>query len=1212
MSKNNQLNLQLVINQLLELDLKCDDVSVILKKALNIILKSPISDKFLKKGVVMLAEENGKKLKLVAKKNVSAEVIKTCNNVDFGDCICSTTALTKEVQFISYHKHGDSNDEHGHYSLPILYQNELLGVLTIYLLPHHKKDNDEITSLETITKTLALILYRKKDIKYLDFIKTKLDKSFGNEYFKVLAKFLTKELGMKYCLIGKYDTNSTLIKSLVFVDEQKVLKNIEFSILDTPCKNLLNQDSYFYPNNIQQLFPNNPILAELNAKSYYGLLIKSDKNYPIGVIVFVHNEPIENEVDKNHILKLILPRLTSECERENYEDKLIQNEKKYKDIFHKFQDIFIRATLLSNGETIISEVSPSITKFAGYKPSDLIGKSSSSFYYDISQREEMMKTLKQHKQIKDYPLTFLKKSGELVYALVTSQLIIENNKPTEIRVVARDVTDKRIDEIRKEISYLIAKKTQRRITNFNSLAEYIHKILGNAIDTSNFSICLLNLNNNTIDFPIFYDDKLKTKGTSFSRPIDNGLTEYIIKNKNFFIKNKNELDQLIIDNQITYSIPSPKIYISFPLKCEGNVVGALTVKSYKNENQFINADIELLDFIAVQLSNIIERDQWQTSLIEKEKYFRALVESSLEVTGIVGEDAKINYISESVETIMAYSAHNFIGKYFYDFIPAKYHYTAINQFERVIQGKSFKNPFLVKLITKENKVRIIEYTLNNQLKNKDIKGIIFNAHDITEEHYNQKKLKISQEALNLEQENYRTIFNNANDGIILIDKKLNIIETNNRMTKILGYSKNELLSKKIVDLTLKREVLMLKKQFSKLAKQEVSKLSLENLSIHKSGKQIICNVFIKTVLDSNKKIDYYIAFVTDVTKTVEAIKRATDLENALESSANILFIDKKGFILHASKKACLNTGYTQKELVGQSTKIFNSKYHPKEYFKNLWTTIQSGKVWNGEIKNKRKDKTDQWFYMTVIPIKDINNEIDYYINVRQDITKDKVIRVERIKEVIDAQEKEKETFAKELHDGLGQMLLASKMNLTAIKSDIITLDESTQNIYNNSLKLLTDAIHEARNVSHGLMSRALVQFGLSFAINDIISNLESTQTAIKFKYIQNINEQRFDEEIEKGLYRVLQELISNIIKHSEATTAEIKIIKKGKNIQITVKDNGVGILNNILDPNKSLGIGLKNIETRINYLSGSFIVNENNENGTEFNITVPTNTLVIA
>lgn len=1211
MSSSNQLNLQIVINQLLELDLKYNDVSVILNKALNIILKSPISDKFLKKGVVMLAEENGKKLKLVAHKNASLETIYNCKKVAFGECICGKAALTKTIQYSNNNcvdhqkKYKEKEEKHGHYSLPILYHNDLLGVLTIYLTEQHKKNNEEITALETITKTLALILHKKKDAKYLNFIKNRLDKSYGNEYFKVLAKFLTKELGMKYCIIGKYDANTKLINSLVFVDKQKVLKNLEFSILDTPCKNLLNQDSYFYPNNIQQLFPNNPILAKLNAKSYYGLLIKSDKNDPIGVIVFVHNEPIDNGIEKNQVLKLILPRLTSECERKNYEDKLILNEKKYKDVFDKFQDVFVRATLLPNGESIITEVSPSIYKFSGFKPTELVGKPSSSFYQNVSQREEMMKILMRDKQIKDYPLTFVKKTGDIIFAQVTSQLIFKNNKPSEIRVVARNVTDKRNEELRKEISYLIAKKAQRRITNINSLAEYIYKLLSNIIDTSNFKIALIKEDKGIVDFPIYVDQQHSSNLSSFSRPLTNGLIEYIVKSKNVFIKRGQEINDIIKIKGLDFKFKLPKILIAFPIKNEGKVEGLLMVMSYKNENTFSQNDIDLLDFVSTQLSNIIEKDQWQTSLIEKEKYFRSLVESSLEVTGIVGDDAKINYISESVKNIMGYPAHFFIGKCFHEFIPKKYYESAIGQFEKVINGKPFHNPFLVKLVSNDKGVRIIQYTLNNQLKNKEIKGIIFNAQDITEKHYNQKKLIASQEALFNQQENYRTIFNHANDGIIRIDKKFNIIECNKRMISILGYSKKELLTKSIFDITLKSDIPVIKQRMKKLAKRELTKISIEKRSVHKNGKQVVCKVYVKPILDENKHIDYYIAFITDITKRVDAIKRATDLEKALEQSANVLFVNTKGVIINAGKKVAINTGYNIKELIGSSTKLFNSGFHSKDFFKQMWKTIQSGQVWSGEIQNKKKDGTLYWLFMTIIPIKDIDNNIEYYINIRHDITQEKISKINNIREVINAQEQEKENFAKELHDGMGQMLLASKMNLDAIKPEIEQLDGSTISVYNNSVKLLTQAIQEARTVSHGLMSRVLNQFGLAYSIKDMLKNNEIAERKIKFDYVQNINEERFGGELEKGLYRVLQELTSNIVKHSEATCAKIEILKKGKNLHIRVTDNGVGIKNNILKPTTKLGIGLKNIETRINYLSGSFLINQEYKNGTEIIIVVP-------
>lgn len=94
------------------------------------------------------------------------------------------------------------------------------------------------------------------------------------------------------------------------------------------------------------------------------------------------------------------------------------------------------------------------------------------------------------------------------------------------------------------------------------------------------------------------------------------------------------------------------------------MVGALTVMSYKTSKILCNNDLELLEFVSTQLSTIVEREQWQKSLIEKEKYFRTLVESSHEVIGIVDVNGIMQHVSESVKSILGYNSYEMIGKSF--------------------------------------------------------------------------------------------------------------------------------------------------------------------------------------------------------------------------------------------------------------------------------------------------------------------------------------------------------------------------------------------------------------------------------------------------------------------------------------------------------------------------------------------------------------------
>jgi signal transduction histidine kinase len=151
------------------------------------------------------------------------------------------------------------------------------------------------------------------------------------------------------------------------------------------------------------------------------------------------------------------------------------------------------------------------------------------------------------------------------------------------------------------------------------------------------------------------------------------------------------------------------------------------------------------------------------------------------------------------------------------------------------------------------------------------------------------------------------------------------------------------------------------------------------------------------------------------------------------------------------------------------------------------------------------------------------------------------------------------------------------------------------------MELLTEAVQEARNISHGLMSRVLTKFGLSYAITEIVNNI-NTSKKLKISFKQNIDNIRFNEELEMGLYRTLQELINNIIKHSQANNASVQLIKKENKLLVQIKDDGVGIKRGLDNNPKSNGIGLKNMKSRIEYLGGKFTIDNKIKKGTKINI----------
>lgn len=208
----------------------------------------------------------------------------------------------------------------------------------------------------------------------------------------------------------------------------------------------------------------------------------------------------------------------------------------------------------------------------------------------------------------------------------------------------------------------------------------------------------------------------------------------------------------------------------------------------------------------------------------------------------------------------------------------------------------------------------------------------------------------------------------------------------------------------------------------------------------------------------------------------------------------------------------------------------------------------------------------------------------------------------RTRAIVEAEEKERRRIAQDLHDGVGQILSAAKLNLSSLQSKLTLKHQDEIQAMQNALTLIDDSVKEVRAVSHNMMPNTLIKLGLASAVKEFITkigNLPNLKVDLEIVGL----DKRLDEQSETVLYRVIQEIVSNIIKHSKANAINLQLIKHDEEVTVMIEDNGIGFDTEKI--NEFSGIGLKNIISRIEFLNGTVHFDSTLGKGTNVIIEVP-------
>lgn len=222
-------------------------------------------------------------------------------------------------------------------------------------------------------------------------------------------------------------------------------------------------------------------------------------------------------------------------------------------------------------------------------------------------------------------------------------------------------------------------------------------------------------------------------------------------------------------------------------------------------------------------------------------------------------------------------------------------------------------------------------------------------------------------------------------------------------------------------------------------------------------------------------------------------------------------------------------------------------------------------------------------------------------NSRKKIQQQRISELETEKQLLatqsllQGQEDERSRLAKDLHDGLGGLLSGVKLQLGAMKGNLL-MTESNSMVFERALDKLDESIREMRRVAHNMMPEALLKLGLKQAVSDYCEGLSHQQPFTINCELLGLDE-RMDNTVEVVLYRIVQELVNNAVKHSGASDIFVQVMRQDENrVSVTVEDNGKGF-----DMGKAGSLqsaGIRNIRSRVNYLKGTMDIKTEPGKGT--------------
>ncbi|MGC9366994.1 MAG: PAS domain S-box protein [bacterium] len=504
---------------------------------------------------------------------------------------------------------------------------------------------------------------------------------------------------------------------LMLVDRQLFLKDIN-SVVTNINYNCINK-----PLIIFEITESNCIKAKFISSKYLDLMSLQD--YLLFDQVMV--KAVEEEEQEFFL---------------NSEKELKREKEKFQDLFENANDIIWTSDL--NGHYL--SVNRQFLNILGYPKPQLIGAQSLKL---IAPEDRELSKQYYHRVVEgqqvEYECSVLTKNNTRKILWLKLRPILQNSSVSAIHGMGRDITERRRIQEAQNLLYRISSKVLS-INDIRTLIAQIKEELSLVMSTKNFFIALYNHHQDQISLTYISDehDDIETF------PAGKTLTAYVIRNERSLLVNRDQIHALENQNVIS-TIGTPcKVWLGVPLKSRGEVVGAVVVQSYDDENAYTEREKKLLEFISDQLGLALDRTKYQQQLEKSEQQYRELVENLQEGLVIADIDDNIVFCNPAFAGIIGYHREELLGKNIRDLIPP-------SEYEKIEKGneerrKGITSKYEIKVVDKQNQLKhILLYASPWYDHEGNYNGSLGLQLDITEQKIMEKeKIKLQEQLLQVQ------------------------------------------------------------------------------------------------------------------------------------------------------------------------------------------------------------------------------------------------------------------------------------------------------------------------------------------------------------------------------------------------------------------------------------------------------------------------------